>query len=201
MLAQIGVKRIPCRSSASSVLSIMSLRRPGGEMLAIGLAQRADPRVAVLLIDAAGSYGAAGHPNPSWPSEPPLDLVMSAAYHDRVKLRCSGDPRGDGVLNGKDVLDVTKSRRSDRDRGCCCRPRQPWPRRCMASGMSRGTGTAMASCPATARPSRSKTDEARHPSRVWWYGGPRFYRGRWNGGGFGPCWTQTPIGNVWNCGR
>src|SRR5208283_5807748 len=23
---------------------------------------------------------------------------------------------------------------------------------------------------------------------------PRFYRGRWNGGGFGPCYTQTPIG-------
>src|SRR5690348_10379060 len=39
----------------------------------------------------------------------------------------------------------------------------------------------------------------RHPS--YWYGGPRFYRGQWNGGGFGPCWTQTPIGNVWNCGR
>jgi hypothetical protein len=36
---------------------------------------------------------------------------------------------------------------------------------------------------------------------AYWYGGPRFYRGRWNGGGFGPCWTQTPIGNVWNCGR
>jgi hypothetical protein len=35
----------------------------------------------------------------------------------------------------------------------------------------------------------------------FWYGGPGFYRGRWNGGGFGPCWTQTPIGNVWNCGR
>ncbi len=32
---------------------------------------------------------------------------------------------------------------------------------------------------------------------VW----PRFYRGRWNGGGFGPCWTQTPIGPMWNCGR
>jgi hypothetical protein len=30
---------------------------------------------------------------------------------------------------------------------------------------------------------------------------PRFYRGRWNGGGFGPCWTQTPIGYMWNCGR
>ena len=36
---------------------------------------------------------------------------------------------------------------------------------------------------------------------TWWYGGPGFYRGRWNGGGFGPCWTQTPIGPMWNCGR
>ena len=50
-------------------------------------------------------------------------------------------------------------------------------------------------------PEQIEDDEARHPNRVWWYGGPRFYRGRWNGGGFGPCWTQTPIGNVWNCGR
>jgi hypothetical protein len=32
------------------------------------------------------------------------------------------------------------------------------------------------------------------------YGGPGFYQGRWNGGGFGPCWTQTPIGPHWNCG-
>ena len=30
---------------------------------------------------------------------------------------------------------------------------------------------------------------------------PRFYRGRWNGGGFGPCYTQTPIGYMWNCGQ
>ena len=35
----------------------------------------------------------------------------------------------------------------------------------------------------------------------YWYGYPRFYHNQWNGGGFGPCWTQTPIGNVWNCGR
>jgi hypothetical protein len=40
-----------------------------------------------------------------------------------------------------------------------------------------------------------------------WYGPasyvswPGFYRGRWNGGGFGPCYTQTPIGYMWNCGR
>jgi hypothetical protein len=33
------------------------------------------------------------------------------------------------------------------------------------------------------------------------YGQPGFYRGRWNGGSFGPCYTQTPIGPVWNCGR
>jgi hypothetical protein len=37
-------------------------------------------------------------------------------------------------------------------------------------------------------------------ARGYWWGGPRFYRGRWNGGGFGPCWTQTPIGPHWNCG-
>ena len=36
-----------------------------------------------------------------------------------------------------------------------------------------------------------------------WYGPawPRFYRGRWNGGGFGPCYQSTPIGYVWTCGR
>ena len=33
------------------------------------------------------------------------------------------------------------------------------------------------------------------------WGGPGFYRGRWNAGGFGPCWTNTPIGPMWNCGR
>jgi hypothetical protein len=50
-------------------------------------------------------------------------------------------------------------------------------------------------------PEQIEADEARHARRVWWYGGPGFYHGRWNGGGFGPCWTQTPIGNVWNCGK
>jgi len=30
---------------------------------------------------------------------------------------------------------------------------------------------------------------------------PRYYRGRWNGGGFGPCYTYTPIGYMWNCGQ
>jgi hypothetical protein len=32
------------------------------------------------------------------------------------------------------------------------------------------------------------------------YGGPGFYQHRWNGGGFGPCWTRTPVGPHWNCG-
>jgi hypothetical protein len=35
----------------------------------------------------------------------------------------------------------------------------------------------------------------------WHYvGRPGIYRGRYNGGTFGPCWTRTPIGPVWNCG-
>jgi len=33
------------------------------------------------------------------------------------------------------------------------------------------------------------------------YGWPGFYGGRYNGGSFGPCWTSTPIGMMWNCGR
>lgn len=28
---------------------------------------------------------------------------------------------------------------------------------------------------------------------------PRFYHGRWNGGGFGPCYVSTPIGYMWTC--
>lgn len=34
----------------------------------------------------------------------------------------------------------------------------------------------------------------------YYYGRPGFYRGKYNGGSMGPCWTQTPIGPVWNCG-
>jgi hypothetical protein len=43
--------------------------------------------------------------------------------------------------------------------------------------------------------------------RYYWYDGnwhyfgrPGFYRGQYNGGTFGPCWTRTPIGPMWNCG-
>jgi hypothetical protein len=31
------------------------------------------------------------------------------------------------------------------------------------------------------------------------WGRPGIYRGRWNGGSFGPCWTQTPIGMIYTC--
>jgi hypothetical protein len=34
----------------------------------------------------------------------------------------------------------------------------------------------------------------------YYFGEPGFYRGRYNGGTFGPCWTRTPIGLIWNCG-
>ena len=33
------------------------------------------------------------------------------------------------------------------------------------------------------------------------WGRPGFYRGRWNGGSFGPCWTWTPIGMMPTCGQ
>lgn len=36
---------------------------------------------------------------------------------------------------------------------------------------------------------------------LYGYGEPGFFRGRYNGGSFGPCWTSTPIGLQWNCGR
>ena len=33
-----------------------------------------------------------------------------------------------------------------------------------------------------------------------YFGRPGFFRGRYNGGSFGPCWTWTPIGPAWQCG-
>ena len=36
---------------------------------------------------------------------------------------------------------------------------------------------------------------------LYYFGGPGWYRGRYTGGSFGPCWTSTPIGMMWNCGR
>jgi len=36
--------------------------------------------------------------------------------------------------------------------------------------------------------------------RTYGFGQPGFYRGQYNGGSFGPCWTSTPIGLQWNCG-
>jgi hypothetical protein len=59
--------------------------------------------------------------------------------------------------------------------------------------------------PGVRTPRQIERDRARryYASGPHWYGPaiPGFYRGRWNGGGFGPCYTLTPIGYVWNCGR
>ncbi len=57
--------------------------------------------------------------------------------------------------------------------------------------------------PLTEEERYERWEHNRRLSGYYYYGPawPRFYRGRWNGGGFGPCWTQTPIGPMWNCGR
>ncbi len=52
---------------------------------------------------------------------------------------------------------------------------------------------------AEARAERLRADK--WGTNPYWYGTSGFYRGQWNGGGFGPCWTRTPIGMAWNCGR
>jgi hypothetical protein len=39
-----------------------------------------------------------------------------------------------------------------------------------------------------------------YDGELHYVGRPGFYRGQYNGGTFGPCWTRTPIGPIWNCG-
>jgi len=58
------------------------------------------------------------------------------------------------------------------------------------------------------RSARHRDPYPRYERRYWsdgqlryGWGRPGFYRGRWNSGSFGPCWTSTPIGMIWNCGN
>jgi len=63
-----------------------------------------------------------------------------------------------------------------------------------------GRGRGYGFLPGYEPPAVVELQRARARRPTFWYGGPGFYRGRWNGGGFGPCWTPTPIGPHWNCG-
>jgi hypothetical protein len=54
---------------------------------------------------------------------------------------------------------------------------------------------------------RGATGPSRQYAPHYWYDGGRYYFGRpgffehrYNGGSFGPCYTWTPIGPIWNCG-
>jgi len=44
------------------------------------------------------------------------------------------------------------------------------------------------------------TPRYRYGGGRYYFGEPHFSHDRWNGGSFGPCWTWTPIGRMWNCG-
>ena len=100
----------------------------------------------------------------------------------------------------------------------CCEPfhsrlsarwrlrRRQRPRPCTRSTTSPDTGTVTASSAGYRPPEVIARERAEHYERLYgphYYGPawPRFYRGRWNGGGFGPCYTYTPIGYMWNCGQ
>jgi len=72
----------------------------------------------------------------------------------------------------------------------------PYPPGHAREGRGRGYGF----LPGYEPPAVVELQRARARRPTFWYGGPGFYRGRWNGGGFGPCWTPTPIGPHWNCG-
>jgi hypothetical protein len=55
-------------------------------------------------------------------------------------------------------------------------------------------------------PGKRRSRQVRYERRYWHngqiyygWGYPGYYRGRWNGGGFGPCWTPTPIGMMPTC--
>jgi len=59
--------------------------------------------------------------------------------------------------------------------------------------------------PGVRTPAQIEHERARrfYASSPHYYGPawPRYYRGRWNGGGFGACYRQTPIGYMWICGK
>ena len=56
-------------------------------------------------------------------------------------------------------------------------------------------------------PEQLRRIEHRPRSGSWYGGGPYYFGGpgwvhsRYTGGSFGPCWTSTPIGMMWTCGR
>jgi hypothetical protein len=43
----------------------------------------------------------------------------------------------------------------------------------------------------------------RYSGYYYYFGSPRprIYQGQVTDSGVGPCWTQTPIGPMWNCGK
>ena len=51
------------------------------------------------------------------------------------------------------------------------------------------------------REERARSRRSYYGTYYYWPGRPRIYHGHLTDTGIGPCWTQTPIGPVWNCGK
>jgi len=51
------------------------------------------------------------------------------------------------------------------------------------------------------REERARSRRTYYGYYYYWPGRPRIYHGHLTDTGIGPCWTQTPIGPVWNCGK
>ena len=73
-----------------------------------------------------------------------------------------------------------------------------------SSGLSAARSRRPTACPCLARTRAANASGATwtiYGNVHYGWGQPGFYRGRWNGGSFGPCWTSTPIGMMPTCGQ
>jgi hypothetical protein len=109
-----------------------------------------------------------------------LPAVASAASHHKKAHRAHGHGFLPGYVQPPNNAVPLFKQKLSRAQLALLRPRRPWY---------------IDPTPEYYRWNGGWSGEWRYPGRAG------FYRGRYNGGSMGPCWTQTPIGPIWNCGR